>query len=89
MSKKILEDRPKSASDSDIFGGPKFLDSDLHLVDILSPVLRSRRIPADELWEAVQDAWTQLTADYCRRLVDSVPRRLQADIDAQGDWTGY
>ena len=31
LSKKIWDDRPKSESDSDIFGDPKFLDSDLHL----------------------------------------------------------
>ena len=59
------------------------------MVDILTPRLRNRRTTADELWEAVQDAWAQLTADYCRRLVNSVPRRLQAVIDSEGGWTGY
>ena len=31
LSKRILDDWPKSESDSDIFGGPKISDSDLHL----------------------------------------------------------
>ena len=31
LFKKMLADRPKSESDLDISGGPKFLDSDLHL----------------------------------------------------------
>ena len=58
------------------------------MVDILTPVLRSSRISADELWEAVQDAWTRLTADYGRRLVDSVTRRLQAVTDTDGAGAG-
>ena len=59
------------------------------MVDILTPRLRDRRTTAEELWQAVQEAWAQLSADYCRRLVDSVPRRLQAVIDCEGGWTGY
>ena len=58
------------------------------MVDVLTPVLRGRRISADERWEAAQDALTQLTADYCRRLVDSVPRRLQAVTDTDGAGAG-
>ena len=59
------------------------------MVDILTPRLRDRRTTADELWQAVQDAWAQLSDDYCRRLADSVPRRLRAVVESEGGWTGY
>ena len=59
------------------------------MVDELTPRLRERRTTADQLWDAAQDAWARLSADYCRRLSESVPRRLRAVIESEGGWTGY
>lgn len=59
------------------------------MTDLLTPQLRDRRINADQLWLAVQQAWEKLTPEYCRSLAESVPRRLQAVVEAEGDWSGY
>ena len=46
---------------------------------------------ADQLFQLVTLKWEQLRNNegYLQRLVDRMPRRLQAVIDAQGGWTGY
>ena len=45
---------------------------------------------SDELWERVQDAWSICcTARHISRLVDSMPRRMAAVIESQGDYTKY
>lgn len=59
------------------------------MTDILAPKLRDRQVREDELWEAIQAAWEEVTPTYCRTLAESVPRRLQAVVDAAGDWSPY
>ena len=42
-----------------------------------------------ELWTALQEGWQALPVDLLTRLVDSMPRRLQAVIDSKGYPTKY
>ncbi|KAJ4450022.1 hypothetical protein ANN_01429 [Periplaneta americana] len=45
----------------------------------------------EELWERVLDAWVEVTKnlDLFHNLVDSIPRRMRAVVDAGGLWTRY
>ena len=42
-----------------------------------------------ELWDRVQTEWNNISPEYCAKLVDSTPRRLEAVIKAKGKWTDY
>jgi hypothetical protein len=42
-----------------------------------------------ELWERVQAIWQGIDGETCARLVDSMPRRVQAVLAAKGKWTDY
>lgn len=42
-----------------------------------------------ELEEAIEEAWGGITMDLITTLYDSIPRRLQEVIDAQGGATKY
>ncbi|KAG1141024.1 hypothetical protein G6F37_012884 [Rhizopus arrhizus] len=42
-----------------------------------------------ELWDRVEKEWYTLTAEYCRRYIDSMPDRCRAVIDAKGSHTRY
>lgn len=43
----------------------------------------------EELWEMVQSTFLQLEDDYFRKLVDSMPRRMEEVRDRNGGWTHY
>lgn len=59
------------------------------MTDTLTPHLRDRHISADQLWTAVQEAWETISDDFCRSLADSLPARLRAAVEADGQWSGY
>lgn len=42
-----------------------------------------------ELWERVQVEWDRIDEQTCRRLIESMPRRIEAVIKAKGMWTNY
>ena len=42
-----------------------------------------------ELFQVLQEGWNRLDVDLLRRLVESMPRRIQAVIDANGYMTKY
>lgn len=42
-----------------------------------------------ELWERIQDVWSKITPEECRRLVDSMPSRVAAVLAAHGGYTDY
>ena len=42
-----------------------------------------------ELWDRFQLEWNQVTTEQCLNLISSMPRRLQAVIDAKGGPTKY
>ncbi len=45
----------------------------------------------EELWLAISDAWIEMreNVDYAQNLVNSIPNRLQAIINANGGHTKY
>ncbi|KAJ4447879.1 hypothetical protein ANN_09888 [Periplaneta americana] len=45
----------------------------------------------EELWDRVLDAWEKMAKnlDLFHNFVDSMPRRMRADVDAGGLWTRY
>jgi hypothetical protein len=42
-----------------------------------------------ELWERIEEQWNKITVDDCRRVIDSMPDRIEAVIKAKGLWTKY
>jgi hypothetical protein len=42
-----------------------------------------------ELWERVQDVWNCLTPEICTRVIESMPRRIEAVLKAKGGYTKY
>ena len=42
-----------------------------------------------QLWEIVRDDWYKITTDVTKKLVESMPRRLQTVIAAKGGRTSY
>lgn len=69
---------------------------DLNPIENLWHVLRSnirkrKRQPRNrkELIQALEEEWKKLDMDIVNRLIDSMPRRLQAVIDAKGGPTHY
>jgi hypothetical protein len=37
-----------------------------------------------ELWDKAAEEWGKITVDECRRLIESMPRRLEAVVKAKG-----
>ena len=73
---------------------------DLNIVKLMWAKLKEGRIlrygnnpPRNPqlLWDQIVEIWDDLAQDfdYCHTLVDSMPRRCQAVIDAGGMWTRY
>lgn len=44
---------------------------------------------ADTLWTAVQQAWEQITPQYCSALYNSMPQRMRDVVANRGEWTRY
>ena len=42
-----------------------------------------------ELWERVEVEWPKIEAEGCQKLIESMPRRLNAVIKAKGGHTKY
>ena len=42
-----------------------------------------------EVWERASHIFSQITADFCVTLYESMPRRMAAVIKAKGGWTKY
>jgi transposase len=69
---------------------------DLNPIENLWHILRTnikkrepRPMKKQELIDALKEEWAKLDMDIINRLIDSMPRRLQAVIDAQGGSTHY
>jgi hypothetical protein len=69
---------------------------DLNPIEHLWAIIKRRlneydRAPTGmiELWERIQEQWNKITPDECLRLIDSMPRRVQAVLKAKGGWTDY
>lgn len=44
---------------------------------------------ADEVWACCEEQWNLIGQDYCQKLIESMPSRMQACIDSFGDGTRY
>jgi DDE superfamily endonuclease len=42
-----------------------------------------------ELWERVEEEWNKILPETCQKLIESMPRRVQAVIKAKGGHTKY
>jgi transposase len=42
-----------------------------------------------DLWDRVQDVWNGFGADECRRLIHTMPQRVEAVLQAKGWWTRF
>ena len=42
-----------------------------------------------ELWERSQVEWEKIPAEECQKLIESMPRRIQAVLRAKGGYTKY
>ena len=69
---------------------------DLNLNEHLWDYLKRRLADHDsflrgihELWERVQVDWEGIPVEECQKLIESMPRRIEAVIKAKGDYTKY
>jgi hypothetical protein len=63
-----------------------------HLWDHLKRKLAGyEKVPGGmlELWERVEKEWEDIKAEECQRLIESMPRRVEAVIKAKGGYTKY
>jgi len=62
-----------------------------HVWDQLEKAIRQRNPPknTNELVSYLMEEWSNLDTDYLKKLVDSMPRRVQAVIDSKGFPTKY
>ena len=42
-----------------------------------------------ELWERVEVEWNKIGPEVCQNLIKSMPRRVQAVLEAKGGFTKY
>ena len=67
---------------------------DLSLIEYLWALIKQqlsgRRVNShDEVWDATLEAWNSISAPQLMKLVESMPRRLEAVIKANGGPTKY
>ena len=69
---------------------------DLNLIEHLWGYLKRRLAEHEnppsgihELWERVQMDWEEIAASECQKLIQSMPRRVQAVLKAKGGYTKY
>ena len=61
-----------------------------HLWEHLDQQIRKREITSkDSLKSAIMEEWLKISPEVTRKLVESMPRRLQAVIKANGNQTKY
>jgi hypothetical protein len=42
-----------------------------------------------ELWGRMQDVWNEFGSEECKRLIHTMPKRIEAVLKAKGYWTDY
>jgi transposase len=63
-----------------------------HLWHLLKKKVQAHETPAKgvwELWDKTAEGWDEIRPEECQRLIESMPRRLQAVIKAKGGHTKY
>jgi hypothetical protein len=43
----------------------------------------------EELWRRIEEEWNKIPAEVCQKLIESMPRRIEAVIEAKGGYTKY
>ena len=43
----------------------------------------------NELWERIQVVWDGIPAEECQKLIESMPRKIEAVLRAKGGYTKY
>jgi hypothetical protein len=63
-----------------------------HLWGYLKRRLAKHEHPSNgiyKLWERIQVEWEEIAVEECQKLIESMPRRVQAVIKAKGGYTKY
>ena len=63
-----------------------------HLWSIVKRRLNEYESPPkgmNQLWERVEEIWSKISPETCERLIESMPRRIKAVLEAKGKWTDY
>ena len=63
-----------------------------HLWNEMDRRPRQLEIPVrtqDQLWDAIQKIWVELGSDVCKKLVDTMPTRINDVIKANGGYTKW
>ena len=63
-----------------------------HAWSYLKKRLREYKIPPngmEQLWERVEKEWNEILAEVCQGLIESMPDRIKAVLQAQGGYTKY
>ena len=42
-----------------------------------------------ELWDHIEHIWNEISPDTCRKLIESMPKRIEAVLKARGKWTNF
>ena len=51
--------------------------------------LNKKIINKESLKNAIKEEWVKISSDYTKKLVESMPRRLEAVRKNHGQWTKY
>lgn len=60
-----------------------------HLWGVLKRSVTGVSGGVNELWQKVQLSWNEISPEMCKTLVESMPRRIQAVLEAKGGYTKY
>ena len=63
-----------------------------HLWHYLKKKLLEYEVPPKgihEFWERIEKEWNEIPAETCQKLIESMPRRIEAVLKAKGGYTKY
>ena len=63
-----------------------------HLWGYLKSMLAEYEHPSSgiqELWKRIEEEWEKISVEECQKLIESMPRRIQAVLRAKGGYTKY
>src|SRR5882672_6692292 len=63
-----------------------------HLWSIVKRRLNEYESPPkgmNQLWERVEEIWNKISIETCQSLIESMPRRINAVLEAKGIWIDY
>ena len=54
-----------------------------------NPKSRQEAIKHGELWEAIEEEWDKIEAEFCMKLISTMPKRIQDVFKAKGGYTNW